>query len=236
MKKYVVVFLFDKQFENVWLIEKQKPEWQKGCLNGIGGKIEEGEFPLQAAYRELEEESGVSSLNVAITQTGSMSGINNDGSSFEVYVFSGKTHHELVSKEEEKVSLYPLSGVKDLKHIENVPALIELCLYHELGESHFGGFTLDYSGPKKDISVEEILDVVKSIKMPEKKVIVLSPLALKYMSESIKQKPMNPFFDGSCTTHTLNGVDVYCSFKLHDISFKPMTEKEYFEAVEKGEI
>jgi hypothetical protein len=26
----------------VVLIEKQKPDWQKGCLNAVGGKVEDG--------------------------------------------------------------------------------------------------------------------------------------------------------------------------------------------------
>jgi 8-oxo-dGTP pyrophosphatase MutT (NUDIX family) len=29
----------------VLLIEKQKPAWQRGKLNGVGGKIEPGENP-----------------------------------------------------------------------------------------------------------------------------------------------------------------------------------------------
>ncbi len=44
-KHYVVTFLFTPDLQKVWLIEKQKPEWQKGCLNGIGGKIEDYEAP-----------------------------------------------------------------------------------------------------------------------------------------------------------------------------------------------
>ena len=40
MKKYVLTFLFTSDYKNVWLIEKNRPNWQKGSLNGIGGKIE----------------------------------------------------------------------------------------------------------------------------------------------------------------------------------------------------
>lgn len=43
---------------SVLLVEKDKPEWQKGRFNLPGGKIEEGESPEQAALREIFEEAG----------------------------------------------------------------------------------------------------------------------------------------------------------------------------------
>lgn len=59
MTKYVAGFLFDETCEGVALIEKQKPEWQKGLFNGIGGKVEDGETYEEAMEREFEEETGV---------------------------------------------------------------------------------------------------------------------------------------------------------------------------------
>lgn len=56
---YVAGFLFDAKGERVALIEKARPEWQKGKLNGIGGHIEKGETPSQAMRREFREETGV---------------------------------------------------------------------------------------------------------------------------------------------------------------------------------
>lgn len=57
--KYVVGFAFSPDMENVLLIRKQRPEWQCGFLNGIGGKVEPGELPLEAMTRECAEESGL---------------------------------------------------------------------------------------------------------------------------------------------------------------------------------
>lgn len=45
----------------VALIRKARPEWQRGKLNGVGGKIEPGETPEQAMRREWVEETGTKS-------------------------------------------------------------------------------------------------------------------------------------------------------------------------------
>lgn len=58
-KMYVAGFCFSERHDSVVLIKKARPHWQSGFLNGIGGKIEEGETPLQAMVREFEEETGV---------------------------------------------------------------------------------------------------------------------------------------------------------------------------------
>lgn len=58
-KQYVAGFLFSEDYAHVVLIEKNKPEWQKGKMNGVGGKIEEGETPEQAMRREFFEEAGL---------------------------------------------------------------------------------------------------------------------------------------------------------------------------------
>ncbi len=67
MQEYVCGFLFFNFIEGeccktrrVLLIEKTKPQWQKGLYNGIGGKIEEGETPHDAMVREFFEEADLS--------------------------------------------------------------------------------------------------------------------------------------------------------------------------------
>ena len=59
MKRYVAGFMFSRDKFLVLLIEKMSPAWQRGLLNGIGGKIEAGESPIEAMIREFAEETGV---------------------------------------------------------------------------------------------------------------------------------------------------------------------------------
>src|SRR5688572_25949171 len=62
MTEYVLGFLFNWEMDRVVLIRKTKPEWQRGLLNGVGGKIEPGETPVEAMVREFREETSVDTL------------------------------------------------------------------------------------------------------------------------------------------------------------------------------
>ena len=65
-KTYVVGFLFNQDRNKVALIKKLKPQWQKGLLNGVGGKIEAGETSKEAMIREFREETGVDTSDLDI--------------------------------------------------------------------------------------------------------------------------------------------------------------------------
>src|SRR5436190_15473444 len=57
--RYVAGFLFTNDGRAVVLVRKNKPAWQKGRLNGVGGKVEGDETPAAAMQREFREEAGV---------------------------------------------------------------------------------------------------------------------------------------------------------------------------------
>lgn len=59
MQQYVAGLLFDDNAEHVALVLKNRPAWQAGNFNAIGGKIEPGEGPSDAMIREFAEEAGV---------------------------------------------------------------------------------------------------------------------------------------------------------------------------------
>lgn len=59
MTEYVAGFMFSEDKEKVALILKNRPLWQRGKKNGIGGHVEPNESGYEAMVREFEEETGV---------------------------------------------------------------------------------------------------------------------------------------------------------------------------------
>jgi 8-oxo-dGTP diphosphatase len=59
MQLYSLGLVFDSTCTKVLLMHKTRPDWQKGKLNGIGGKVEEGEDNLGCMVRETFEETGL---------------------------------------------------------------------------------------------------------------------------------------------------------------------------------
>lgn len=59
MFRAVVGFAFTPSLKKVLLIRKNRPDWQAGFLNGVGGKIEPDETARAAMIRKFEEETGI---------------------------------------------------------------------------------------------------------------------------------------------------------------------------------
>ena len=51
--------MFSQDGKCLACVQKNRPAWQDGLFNGIGGKIEPGEEALDAMIREFKEETGV---------------------------------------------------------------------------------------------------------------------------------------------------------------------------------
>jgi 8-oxo-dGTP diphosphatase len=75
MINYVVGFMFSSGKDGILLIRKNRPEWQYGKLNGIGGKMEEGETPRDAMVREFREETGLKTKEEDWTIAGRIEGL-----------------------------------------------------------------------------------------------------------------------------------------------------------------
>ena len=58
MQRYTMGFIFSPNLKLVYLIRKDHPEWQAGFLNGVGGKVREGENYDVCMAREAQEEAG----------------------------------------------------------------------------------------------------------------------------------------------------------------------------------
>jgi 8-oxo-dGTP diphosphatase len=104
MNRYVVGFLFNNRSE-VCLIEKKRPEWQRGRLNGVGGHIEKDESPEEAIIREFYEETGAH-----VQKWRRFCFIH--GSEYELYCFTSKkdnVHTQTTTDEE--VCWYPADAL-----------------------------------------------------------------------------------------------------------------------------
>lgn len=123
MTKYVVGFLFNPEKDKVILIQKNRPNWQKGLYNGVGGHIEIGETPGQAMIREFHEETGVlimQWLEYALIK----------GADYEVYFFhaSSKKYNKARKMTDESICIMGLYELKSNPIIFNLNWLIPMAL------------------------------------------------------------------------------------------------------------
>lgn len=76
MTHFTLGFIFNSDLSQVLLIHKDRPVWQKGQLNGLGGKIEAGEDPVTCIVREVAEEACLTTQPDEWLTIGSMQGPN----------------------------------------------------------------------------------------------------------------------------------------------------------------
>ena len=123
MIEYVCGFAFGGEAgELVVLIRKNRPAWQQGKLNGIGGHVEQGESYHDAMVREFEEETG---LNVPHwDQFLTLEGVTwrcTFFRAFDVDVF------KVESKTDEEVCRYHVTELPE-NVLANIPWLVPLAL------------------------------------------------------------------------------------------------------------
>lgn len=125
--RYVLGFIFDAPARNIALIEKKRPAWQAGLLNGIGGKIEAGETPLQAMERECREECGLTEFVEPFRLFGRMS-----GPLFVVEMFVARASNLRSARTctDETVHVLPVAAALRARHtlMPNLAGLISLAL------------------------------------------------------------------------------------------------------------
>jgi|SRR6266404_5715450 len=117
---WVAGLLFNAKGE-LALVKKTHPKWQAGKLNGVGGKIDEGESPIQAMQREFTEEAGADVKNwkeFALLKV-------QDG---QVHFFVAHGDYELTSMTDEEVKWIDISSHQKLPLIQNLEWIIPLAL------------------------------------------------------------------------------------------------------------
>ena len=96
MKKMNVIIVYNKDEDKI-LMCKRKKEPYKGKFNLVGGKVEENEDELHAAYRELEEESGITSNDISLS---SLMNLQYKVSDMELEVYVGRLNKDVEVIEE----------------------------------------------------------------------------------------------------------------------------------------
>lgn len=133
---YVLGFAFD-DLGRVALICKNKPKWQAGLWNGIGGKIECNESTDKAMTREFHEETGVHIATELWRPIGLMHLPN---ANVCVFTYTGAIVRDVKTMESEKVQLFTMTEVNFLPTLTNIPAHLALCKV-----KHLIDFTMNFS-------------------------------------------------------------------------------------------
>ena len=66
MKKVNVILVYNNTQDKILMCKREKEPY-KGKLNLVGGKLEPNENELNAAYRELQEETGITRKDINLT-------------------------------------------------------------------------------------------------------------------------------------------------------------------------
>lgn len=86
MNKYNVIIVYHDKEDKILMCKREKEPF-KGKLNFVGGKVEDGESKVEAAYRELEEETGITSQDIVLENLMNFEYVLDD---FELEVYAGK--------------------------------------------------------------------------------------------------------------------------------------------------
>ena len=140
-KTYVLGLSFSKLGGWVLLIEKTKPEWQKGLYNGIGGKVEPFEKFIDAMVREYFEETGIQTKPEDWTELGQLDGT---GWVVAVYYMFSDVVHEAKTTTEEVVQLVPACELDRYHVVPNLQWLIPMCIDADAGSGP-KSFTVRYA-------------------------------------------------------------------------------------------
>ena len=96
MKQYNITAVYSPDKSQVLFCKRTKDPY-KGLLNLVGGKVEPGEDSYVAAYRELEEETGITNKDITLRHLMTFQYF---ASGNEIQVFVGRLNHPVTLREE----------------------------------------------------------------------------------------------------------------------------------------
>ena len=187
MMRVVVGIITDN--EEILLLKKNNPDWQKGLYNGIGGKVELNTTPLETIIKKCQEELGVNISNwIELDSEISSSGIE------IVYFLTTLNEGEikkLQSQTDERAELFsinnlPTNILQDLKiQIERqffkpknkmnrktklliyilIPIFIILLSLMIVGKIKTGSFLYYLTDKKEDMDKDKSVEFIKCFKL-----------------------------------------------------------------------
>lgn len=125
-----LIFLFDDN-DRVLLLKgsKTKRLWA-GLYNGIGGHIEQGEDILEAALRELIEETGITDVDLCFC--GQIMVDVSEDTGVAIFLFRGQYWGEdLIHSAEGQLAWIPIDQLGEVPTVEDLPVLLPKILNYQ---------------------------------------------------------------------------------------------------------
>jgi 8-oxo-dGTP diphosphatase len=138
--EYVLGFAFNPKRTHVMLIEKQRPKWQKGLINGIGGHVNPHEDPGDAMRREGIEETRIDFMDWKpfVKLRGRDVRGQDPRSTFQVHCYSSFSvdFRHVKTTTDERVIRFPLKRLMEPHNrlIPNLTWLIPMAMSFDRGE------------------------------------------------------------------------------------------------------
>jgi len=121
-------------------MHKNRPAWQDGLINGLGGKVEEVEDTFTTISREIEEESGLKIKESEWIKSGKVY-----SGTFTMDVFGcvyGGGKEDAKTKEDEEIEWFSISALPP-NTVENIPWLVHITL-DKIKNNNFKQFEVQY--------------------------------------------------------------------------------------------
>jgi len=127
MKKYIIGFAFNKDRSKLVLIKKNRPDWQAGKLNAVGGHLELYDAsPLDGMVREFHEETGVFIAPKEWKQFGRLG----DDINYDIKLFKAFTDniYDVKTVTDEEINIFDVTTIPFTECISNIAWLVPMAL------------------------------------------------------------------------------------------------------------
>jgi 8-oxo-dGTP diphosphatase len=146
MRHFTLGFIFNQNFSEVLLMHKNRPDWQAGKINGVGGEIKPKEKSIDCIVREVKEEAGVKTQKKDWAYFGKLRA---DSCRVDLYAlrYMGSASG-FCTTTDEKVEWFKVNHLPD-NVIDHLNWMILLAL-EKLKNSDFKGCVVKYAQKVKD--------------------------------------------------------------------------------------